>query len=163
MSVHKILAKVYLGSNLDPTTQEISDITYYCAREIENTLAPREIHLQSNSITKFSVSEATYNKDESLITIEVGCDATISLEQSCHNFRDVFESLAADLVDPEKNEYGLKADLIDFTNLQYQSYSEGDFDEGNFSDSDDYVDLIEDFRTEIEDNKGSIINKWLTS
>lgn len=40
-------------------------------------------------------------------------------------------------------------------------FGEGNFDEGNFSDSDDYDDLIKDFKNEIEEKNASIIKKWL--
>ena len=163
MTTNKILASIYIGSNRTPTPEEMADFVDYCSREIENTLDPTEIKIPGNSETRFSVSEASYSKDESLLTIVIGCDTSVSLKDVHDKFLDVFDSLASDLVDPENNEYGLKADLIDFTNLKYQSYSEGNFDEGNFSDSDDYDSVIEDFKNEIEEKNASIIKKWLAS
>ena len=161
MTTNKILASIYIGFNRAPTSEEMADFADYCSREIENTLDPTEIKILGNSENRFSVSEASYSKDESLLTIVIGCDASLTLKDVHDKFLDVFDSLASDLIDPDNNEYGLKADLIDFTNLKYQSYSEGNFDEGNFSDSDDYDDLIEDFKNEIEEKNASIIKKWL--
>jgi hypothetical protein len=162
MIVNKILIKIYIGFNDIPTFEEISHFSFYCSREIENILDPHEITVKNNSIS-YSVSETSYNKDDLLLTIDIGCDTFLSLDNTSSNFLDVFESLAADLVDPERNEYGLKADVVDFTNLQYQSYDGGSFDEGNFSDSDNYDDLIEDFKSEIEERKESNIKVWLFS